>query len=92
MQAYGVWLSSMWLRAEAPLCSAAVSSRQTGRQADPLGLKAGKEGYLQKGAKTICKGVQERKQVSLYLLSLDWPAKRTGGGWMENLSMIIYGS
>ncbi len=32
MQAYGVRLSSMWPRTEAPLCSAAVSSRHTGRQ------------------------------------------------------------
>lgn len=43
---------------------------------------------LKDGAKTICKGAQERKQVPLYLVSLDQLAKRTGGGWMERLPKI----
>lgn len=41
-------------------------------------FKSWERGILTEGAKTICNGVQERKQVSLYLVSLDRPANRTG--------------
>lgn len=59
-------------------CDQLLSDTRTGF------LKLGsRRRILKDGAKTICKGAQERKQVPLYLMSLDQLAKRTGGvdGW-----------
>lgn len=62
------------------------------RQTDSPGLKSWEGGILTEGAKTICRGVQERKQVSLYLMSLEQAAKRTGVDEWKKLSAIICGS
>lgn len=79
---WGFRPSSMWPSTEAVLWSAAV------RHTDWFLKLGSRRRILKDGAKTICKGVQERKQVPLYLMSLDQPAKRTGGGWMERLPEI----
>lgn len=73
----------MWPRTEALLSAA---DRQPDR---PSWFKSWEVGILSEGARTICERVYERKQVSLYLMSLDQSANRTGGGWMENSSTII---
>lgn len=54
-------------------------------------VKSLEGGILRGNAKAECRGGKERKQLSLYLMSLDQPSKRTGGGWMEKLSEFICG-
>lgn len=79
---YRVRLSSMWPRTKALLCSAADSSRQTGKAESP-GSKAGKEGYLQRMPRP---SVREcRRENSSLFISRPWTGLLRGGGWMENL-------
>lgn len=57
----------------------------TDRQTNPPGLKAGKWGYSE-SARAICERVYERKQVSLYLMSLEQSANGTHSGCMVGKS------
>lgn len=88
-----VWGFFGWVACGPQNWSAAVFKPSV-RRAERLSWfkKAGRRrDRSQKGAKTICKGkrAREGKQVSLYLVSLDQPAKKARGG-IDGQSLSSY--